>query len=66
VSFELAGFKGAKVSGQVVTAGKINAYNDFGKKEEVSLSDFKDVKISNGRIEAALPSKSVVLIQVRN
>jgi len=66
VSFELAGFRGAKVSGEVVTAGKINAYNDFGKKEEVSLFDFKDVKISNGRIEATLPSKSVVLIQVRN
>ncbi|HWS00560.1 MAG TPA: alpha-N-arabinofuranosidase [Prolixibacteraceae bacterium] len=64
-SFELSGFSGTKVSGQVVTAGKINAYNDFGKKEEVTLTDFKNVKINNGKIDATLPSKSVVLIQVR-
>ncbi len=66
VSFELPGFNGTKVTGKVVTADKMNAYNDFGKKDEVSLADFKNVKFTNGKIEAVLPSKSVVLIQVRN
>jgi alpha-N-arabinofuranosidase len=65
VSFDVAGFKAATVKGQVVTAGKINAFNDFGKKEEVTLTDFKNVKIANGKIEAELPSKSVVLIQLQ-
>jgi len=65
VNFELSGLKFSKVSGKVVTAAKINAYNDFGKKPEVTESEFKEVKITNGKIEANLPSKSVVLIQIQ-
>ncbi len=65
VSFELTGMKLNKVSGKVVTAEKINSYNDFGKKEEVSIADFKGVKIAGGKVTAQLPSKSVVLIQLQ-
>jgi alpha-L-arabinofuranosidase len=65
VSFEIPGSNLAKVSGKMVTAGKINAYNDFGKKEEVSETDFKNVKLANGKVSAVLPSKSVVLIQLQ-
>lgn len=65
VSFEVPGLNPAKVSGKVVTAGKINAYNDFGKKEEVALADFSGAKITKGKLEAVLPSKSVVLIQLQ-
>ena len=65
ISFDLRGFKLSKVSGKVVTSEKINSYNDFGKKEMVTLSELKNVKISNGQVEAQLPSKSVVLIQLQ-
>jgi alpha-N-arabinofuranosidase len=65
VSFDLPGSNLTKVSGKVVTAGKMNAYNDFGKKAEVTEADFKDVKIVNGKIDAVLPSKSVMLIQLQ-
>ena len=65
ISFELKGVKPSKVSGKVVTADKINSYNDFGKKEQVSLTELKNVKISDGLVEAVLPSKSVVLIQLQ-
>jgi alpha-N-arabinofuranosidase len=65
ISFDLPGFKLSKVSGKIVTANKINAYNDFGKKEEVSLADFNGAKINKGKIETVLPSKSVVLIQLQ-
>ena len=65
VSFDLSGMKLSKVSGKIVTAGKINAYNDFGKKEEVSEADFKNVKIVSGKVEATIHSKSVVLIQLQ-
>jgi len=65
ISFDIKGFKLSKVSGKVVTADKINSYNDFGKKEQVTLSELKNVKISNGQVEAQLPSKSVVLIQLQ-
>ncbi len=65
ISFEIAGLTPSKVSGKVVTASKINAYNDFGKKAEVMEADYKNVKISNGKVDAVLPSKSVVLIQLQ-
>jgi len=65
ISFDIQGLKVVNVSGQIVTANKINAYNDFGKKEEVSLADFKNAKLNKGMIEATIPSKSVVLIQLR-
>ena len=65
ISFEIQGLKSAQVSGKIVTADKINAFNDFGKKEEVSIAEFKGAKLNKGKIEATLPAKSVVLIQLR-
>lgn len=65
ISFDIQGLKFTSVSGKIVTANKINAYNDFGKKEEVTLADFKNAKLKNGQIEAAIPAKSVVLIQLK-
>lgn len=65
ISFDIQGLKITSVSGKIVTANKINAYNDFGKKEEVSLSDFKNSKLNKGKLEATIPSKSVVLIQLK-
>jgi len=65
VSFDIQGLKATKISGKIVTAEKINSCNDFGKKEEVSMVDFKNAKFSNGKVEAVLPSKSVVLIQLQ-
>jgi len=65
ISFDVQGLKLATVSGKIITANKINAYNDFGKKEEVSISDFKNAKINKGLVEASIPAKSVVLIQLK-
>jgi len=65
ISFDIQGLKLATVSGKIVTANKINAYNDFGKKEEVSLVEFKNAKLNNGQVVASIPAKSVVLIQLK-
>jgi len=65
VSFEIQGQKSAQVTGKIVTADKMNAYNDFGKKEEVSIAEFMGANLNKGKIEATLPAKSVVLIQIR-
>jgi alpha-N-arabinofuranosidase len=65
ISFDLSGMKLSKASGKMVTASKINAYNDFGKKEQVTEADFKNVKITSGKVDATIPSKSVVLIQLQ-
>jgi alpha-N-arabinofuranosidase len=65
ISFDIQGLKIASVFGQIVTANKINALNDFGKKEEVTLADFKNAKLNRGQVEATIPAKSVVLIQLK-
>jgi alpha-N-arabinofuranosidase len=65
VSLDIQGVKVASLSGKIVTADRINSYNDFGKKEEVTLSDFKNAKLIKGVVEATLPAKSVVLIQLK-
>ena len=65
VNFTLQGLKSTRISGKIVTANKMNAYNDFGKKEEVSIADFTGAKLNKGLVEASIPAMSVVLIQLR-
>lgn len=65
ISFSIPGSKFSTVSGKIVTATKINAYNDFGKKNEVSMADFSGAKVNKGELEAVIPAKSVVLIQLK-
>ncbi len=64
ISFDLSGFNPKTVSGKVITADKMNACNDFDKKDEVVIADFNRAKLNKGLLEAELPAKSVVLIQL--
>ncbi|HPF52412.1 MAG TPA: alpha-L-arabinofuranosidase C-terminal domain-containing protein [Draconibacterium sp.] len=57
-----ANYSSAK--GQIVTASKLNAFNDFGKNEEVSMKEFSVDKPKNGKLTIELPAKSVVLLQM--
>lgn len=60
-----AGNKFVSASGQIITSDKINDYNDFGKKEAVSLKAFNVAKPKNGKLTVEIPAKSVVLVQLR-
>jgi len=50
--------------GEIITSEKINSYNDFGKKEEVFIDSFNDVKLKGNMLQINLPSKSIVMIQL--
>ena len=54
------------VSASIITADKMNALNDFGKREQVASRNFTDFKKKKGGIEIAIPSKSVVLLTIMN
>ncbi len=54
------------VTGNIITADKMNAYNDFGKEEEVNIKNFNDFKFSDNNIKVKLPSKSVILLTIEN
>lgn len=65
VTCELRGKqKAAFARGEIVTAEKINAFNDFGKQEEVTLKNFNDVKVSGNQLTVSLPSKSIVMLEL--
>ena len=62
---ELRGVNAIKnINGEVLTADKINSYNDFGKTEEVSPASFRDFKVNRNTIYIKLPSKSVVMLEI--
>jgi len=64
IDTELRGFSAKKVSGKILTSAKINDYNTFDKPNTVSVKDFSDAKLSNGKLNINLPAKSVVMLEI--
>lgn len=65
VDLTITGQDFTSVSGQIITAKNMNDYNDFGQEEKVSLKTFNVKKPKNGKLSIKLPSKSVVLVQLK-
>jgi alpha-L-arabinofuranosidase len=53
------------VKAEVITADKMNALNDFDKKESVNISDFKTYQLKGSELTTDLPPKSVVLFTLK-
>ena len=53
-----------RISGRIITAETMNAFNDFDKKEEVSTADFKGFELDGNNVNIDLPAKSIVMIEV--
>jgi alpha-L-arabinofuranosidase len=53
------------VSASIITADKMNAFNDFGKPEQVNIKDFKDFKLKGKDLNVKLPAKSVVNLTLK-
>jgi alpha-N-arabinofuranosidase len=65
VECELAGFDNVKsVSGEIITADRMNAYNDFGKAEAVNIKPFKGFSMKKSSLQVDLPPKSVVMLEL--
>jgi len=65
VQCELRGFKPSGVSGRVLTAPQINSHNTFDQPEEVKPVGFSEVKLTAEGFSTTLPSKSVVVLELR-
>ena len=65
VRCELKGTTGSKVSGEIITAAAMNAYNDFGKPEAVNIKPFTAAELRNGILTLSLPAKSIVTLEVK-
>jgi alpha-N-arabinofuranosidase len=62
---QLQGAEAKKVSGRVLTAGVITAHNTFDKPEVVTPRTFDDFKAKGDTLEVTLPSKSVVVLEIK-
>jgi alpha-N-arabinofuranosidase len=51
--------------GEIITAEKINSYNDFGEDEEVSPKSFSNVKVNGNVLDVNLPAKSIVMLELK-
>ena len=63
VSFD--SLKPKNISGEILKAAKINAYNDFGKAAAVAPAAFKDFKKTGKTLKVTLPAASVVVLEIK-
>lgn len=54
------------INSEIVTGKEITDYNDFGKEEKVSISDFRPGKINNDELQIEVPAHSVIMVQLAN
>jgi Alpha-L-arabinofuranosidase len=65
VSAALAGVKGSKVKGEILTGATMDAHNTFDKPDTVHPVAFNGAKLANGKLSLSLPPKSVVVLTVQ-
>jgi alpha-N-arabinofuranosidase len=61
---ELGAASASSVSGQVITAPAMNAYNTFDRPDSVRPASFGGARINAGVLTVALPAKSVVVLRL--
>ncbi|MBN1952316.1 MAG: alpha-N-arabinofuranosidase [Bacteroidales bacterium] len=54
------------LSADIITANKMNSYNDFDNPDEITLKEFKGYQVKSGQLILDMPSKSVVHIAIEN
>jgi alpha-N-arabinofuranosidase len=50
---------------EIITAGSMNAYNDFGEPEKVNIRPFDDVFAEGNRLTVNMPPRSIIHIAIR-
>ncbi len=64
VTCPLVGESFKTITGEVLTAGQINAFNTFDKPEVVKPAAFKGYKMKDGILTVTMPAKSVVVLEL--
>ncbi|MBK7259578.1 MAG: alpha-N-arabinofuranosidase [Ignavibacteriae bacterium] len=61
----LAGAKATAVTGEIIAGAAMNAHNEFGKPEAVTITPFKGATVENGVVTVTLPAHAVVTLELR-
>ncbi len=60
------GLESIKLSSvEIMTAGSMNAFNDFGENEGVNIRSFDDVFVSENTLTINMPPKSIIQISMK-
>jgi len=62
---DLQGADVKSVSGQIITAPKLNVHNTFDQPENITLKNFDGAKVKNNIIMVTIPAKSVVMLRTK-
>ena len=65
VECNLNGLTATTVTGQVLTADAMDAHNTFEHPDAVRPAAFNGARLANGSLRVSLPSKSVVVLQLK-
>jgi alpha-N-arabinofuranosidase len=65
IACELRGFAPKSVAGRILTSDDMTAHNTFDRPGKVKPAEFNDVKIDGNSLTTILPSKSVVVLEIR-
>jgi alpha-N-arabinofuranosidase len=65
IELALDGAKQGRVSGQVLTAAKMDSMNHFGAPEEVHPAPFNGARWTGGKLKVTMPAKSVVVLKLQ-
>ena len=50
---------------EIITAGSMNAFNDFGEQEAVSIRPFDDVFAEDNKLTINMPPRSIIQISMQ-
>lgn len=62
VEIDLEGMDVKKMQGQILRSGKIQDHNTFDDPDKITIKDFKDFNLKNGKLSMVLPPFSVVVL----
>ena len=65
ISIDFSKMNISKVSGTILTANTVNDCNTFEKPNAVKPQTFAGAKIVNGKLNVKLPSKSIVVLEIK-
>ena len=64
-TIEVRGADISSVSGRILTAEQINSHNTFEDPDHVKPAEFKDVSLRREVIQANIPPKSIVVLEIK-
>jgi alpha-L-arabinofuranosidase len=64
VTISLRGMESSKVSGRILTSGKVQDFNSFEKPDLLKPAEYKGFSLKKGELKVSLPAVSVVVLEV--